>query len=77
VLTHLRRHGPTSGEDLTDALILAGITPPGRDDRKFGPIYRSMSQGDLIEIYGAGYRRKGHGTLGANIWRITAKGLAA
>lgn len=77
ILTHIRRHGPTSGEDLTDALILAEIRPPGGDDRKYGPIYRQLSQEDLIEAYGVTYRRKGKGTLGASIWRITAKGLAA
>lgn len=77
VLTHLRRHGATSGEDLTDALLLAGIRPPGGDGRKFGPVYREISQLGLMEAYGDGNRRKGNGTRGATIWRITAKGLAA
>jgi hypothetical protein len=79
VLTFLRRHRDAgiSGEDLTDAMLLAGINPPGGDGRKFGPVFQSMSQQGLIEVYGVGYRRKGNGTLGAAIWRITAKGLLA
>jgi hypothetical protein len=77
VLTHLRRHGPTSGEDLTDAMLLAGINPPGNDGRRFGPVYWTMSHHKLIESYGVTYRRKGNGTLGATIWRITDKGLLA
>jgi hypothetical protein len=79
VLTFLRRHQDAgiSGEDLTDAMVLAGITPPGGDGRKFGPVFQAMSQKGLIEVYGVGYRRKGNGTLGAAIWRITAKGLKA
>lgn len=75
ILTHLRRHGPTSGEDLTDAMLAGGINPPGGDGRRFGPVYQQMSQKDLIKVYGVGHRRKGNGTLGAAIWRITAKGL--
>lgn len=77
VLTHLRRHGPTSGEDLTDAMLMAGIDPPGGDGRKFGPVYQAMSQRSEIENYGVTYRRKGNGTLGATIWRITDKGMLA
>lgn len=77
ILIHLRRHGPTSGEDLTDAMLTAGIVPPSGDGRKFGPVYQQMSQKGLIEVYGVGHRRKGNGTLGAAIWRITSKGLVA
>jgi hypothetical protein len=77
ILTHLRRHGPTSGEDLTDAMVAAEITPPKGDGRRYGPVYQSMSARGLIEVYGVGHRRKGNGTLGAAIWRVTAKGLAA
>lgn len=75
VLTHLRRNGSTSGEDLTDSMIQAGIRPPTGDDRNFGSVYRVMHREDLIEEYGVATRRKGNGTLGARIWRITAKGL--
>jgi hypothetical protein len=76
ILTHLRRHGPTSGEDLTDAMKTAGIHHPD-SDKGFGGIYRVMHRDDLIEAYGDGCRRKGNGTRGATIWRITAKGLKA
>lgn len=77
VLTHLRRHGATSGEDLVDALILAGIKSPGGDARSFGPAIQACSRQQLIEPYGDGTRRKGNRTRGATIWRITAKGLKA
>lgn len=73
VLTHLRRHGPTSGEDLTDAMKNAGIHHP-ESDKGYGGIYKGMHKHDLIEAYGDGNRRKGNGTRGATIWRITTKG---
>jgi len=73
-LEFLRRHGPTTGEDLTDAMLAGGINPP-RSERNFGPIYQQLAAEDLIEQYGIGRRRKGHGTWGAVIWKITAKGL--
>jgi hypothetical protein len=77
VLTHLRRHGPTSGEDLTDGMLAAGIRPPSGDDRNFGSVYAVMARELLIEAYGCGRRRKGNGTFGAVIWRVTKKGLRA
>jgi len=77
VLAHLKRHGPTSGEDLTDGLIDANIRPPHGDDRAFGPVYAGLSRAGEIEPYGDGNRRKGNGTRGATIWRITPKGRRA
>jgi hypothetical protein len=74
VLGHLRAFGPTSGEDLTDGMLAAGIT--AADHRSFGPVFQMLSQRGLIEHYGVGYRRKGHGTLGAVIWRLAAKARA-
>lgn len=77
VLEYLRRQGPTSGEDLTDAMLEAGITPPGGNDKTFGAIYQAMRVAGHIERYGVAMRRKGNGTLGATIWKTTAKGLQA
>jgi hypothetical protein len=74
VLTHLRRHGATSGEDLVDAMTAAGMRP--HDARAFGPVFRGLAALDLIEHYGTADRRKGHGTNGARIWRVTRAGLA-
>lgn len=71
ILIYLQRHDRTSGEDLTDAMVEAGIVPPGGDGRSFGPIFQAMSKKKLIEVYGVGYRRKGNHTLGAAIWRLT------
>jgi hypothetical protein len=77
VLQHLRANGAKSGEDLVDAMLEAGINPPKGDGRSFGPSIGGMHAAMLIEPYGDGSRRKGNGTRGATIWRITAKGLKA
>ena len=74
VLGHLVEFGPTSGEDLVDAMQLAGLIPPRGDGRAYGPAIQGLSASLLAEPYGDGSRRKGNGTRGATIWRITAKG---
>jgi hypothetical protein len=74
ILYRLGMFGPTSGEDLTDGMLASGIT--AADHRSFGPVFQMLSQRGLIEHYGVGYRRKGHGTLGAVIWRLTPKARA-
>jgi hypothetical protein len=68
VITHLHRHGPTSGEDLVDGMVLAGIKP--HDTRAFGPVFASLSREKRIAHYGYAARRRGHGTAGGIIWRI-------
>lgn len=74
VLGHLVEFGPASGEDFVDAMQLAGLTPAHGDGRAYGPAIQGMSSRGLIEPYGDGSRRKGNGTRGATIWRVTAKG---
>ena len=76
VLGHLVEFGPTSGEDFVDAMVLADVKPPKGDGRAYGPAIQGMSHAGLIEAYGDGSRRKGNGTRGATIWRVTAKGRA-
>jgi len=68
VLEHLRTHGPTSGEDLTDAAKRAGLVPP--DDRAFGPVYAALSRRGAIVAVGVVRRRRGHGTRGATVWGL-------
>ena len=46
VLTHLRRHGPTSGEDLTDAMAAGGLRHPA-SDKGVGGVYASMRHARL------------------------------
>ncbi len=74
VLGHLVEFGAASGEDVVDAMQADGLTPPTGDGRAYGPAIQGMSHRGLIEPYGDGTRRKGNGTRGATIWRITAKG---
>jgi len=69
IVSHLREHGATSGEDLTDACKRAGIEP--HDDRAFGPVFLKLSRDGDIESAGSCERRKGHGTRGGTIWRAT------
>jgi hypothetical protein len=68
VLRYLAAHGESSGEDITDACVAAGITP--HDERAFGPVYMSLARKGLIVKAGMTIRRKGHGTAGGNIWRL-------
>lgn len=72
VLDHLQKHGPTSGEDLTDGCKLAGIH--AHDDRAMGAVISKLVRDNLIEKYGNCQRRRGHGTAGGCIWRIKRKG---
>ena len=69
IVRYLKQHGPTSGEDLTDACHLAGIVP--RDDRAFGPVYKALSRQGKIVKCGTTIRRRGHLTTGGNVWCIS------
>lgn len=74
VLGHLVEFGVQSGEDVVDAMQTSGLLPPTGDGRAYGPAIQGMSARGLIEPYGDGTRRKGNGTRGATLWRVTAKG---
>lgn len=58
-----------SGEDITDACKAAGIIP--HDDRAFGPVFMRLAKHGVITKAGYRPRAKGHGTGGANVWRLT------
>ncbi len=66
ILGHLRRFGPTSGEDCTDAAKQHGYRP--HDDRAFGAIYSTLVRKNLIRHHSFCERRKGHGTAGGRVW---------
>ena len=68
VIDYLREHGRSSGEDITDACIAAGISPV--DQRHFGPVFSSLSRAGKIVKDGSCPRRKGHGTSGGVIWKL-------
>jgi hypothetical protein len=70
VLVLLRQRGPTSGEDLVDALKDAGFR--GHDDRCFGPVFAVLVRARKIRCAGYCTRRRGHGTAGGRIWELAA-----
>lgn len=67
ILAHLAAHGPTPGEDLTDACLAAGIVP--RNTKAFGGVYLKLANKKRIVKDGYCARRKGHGTVGIK-WRL-------
>lgn len=71
MLSHLRRCGPTSGEDLTDASREAGHNPA--DGRAFGGVIQRLHKEGLIEVYGWCLRRRGHATAGGRVWRLARR----
>ena len=68
ILIYLEKHGPTPGEDITDACVKAGIIPD--ELRAFGPAYMGLVRAKKIVKHGYCKRRRGHGTSGGNIWRL-------
>ena len=69
VVAYLHEHGATPGETITDAAIVAGIVP--HDARAFGPVYMTLARRRVIERAGYCARRKGHGTAGGSVWKLT------
>lgn len=68
ILEYLVEHGPSPGEDITDACKDNGIIP--HDDRAFGPVYLRLYKQKVIEPCGTTPRRKGHATSGGKIWKL-------
>jgi hypothetical protein len=68
VLRYLTEYGISSSELITDAAVLAGISPP--DTRAFGSVYRKLSRENKIVCAGFCARAKGHGTAGGRLWRL-------
>jgi len=66
----LRRHGPMSGEALTDAAKEHGYRPI--EDRAFGSLYATLARRNLIRCVGFCTRQKGHGTAGGRTWEAVA-----
>ena len=68
IVQWLRRHGPMSGESLTDAAMDHGYRP--HDTRAFGPVYAKLARAGDIRCVGYCPRGKGHGTAGGRLWSI-------
>jgi hypothetical protein len=67
VLAYLQRHGPTSGERLTDACKQARIVP-ATSDKAFGAVFAKLRREGRIFRKGWTARAKGHASGGATIW---------
>jgi hypothetical protein len=70
VLALLADGQPRSGEEIVDHCQRLGLVP--HDARAFGPVFGTLARHGRIEAVGFTTRRKGHGTAGARVWRITA-----
>ena len=70
VLELLADGRPRTGEELVDHCLRLGIVP--HDQRAFGSVFRSLSGAGRIVAVGNAERKKGHGTSGARVWRITS-----
>jgi hypothetical protein len=70
VVGWLRRHGPTSGEDLVQAAEEHGYRP--QDGRAFGAVLGALARRQEIRCVRADLpRRHGHGTSGGRLWEAT------
>ncbi len=67
---HLEKHGPSSGESITNAAKEAGIVPVRGDDRAYGGSYLSLSKRKVIVKAGSCQRARGHATGGGIIWAL-------
>lgn len=72
ILTALEEVGDDmSGEALVEWARELGYEP--HDDRAFGPIFASLLRAGLIVRVGECPRRKGNGTRGGSIYRLTRR----
>jgi hypothetical protein len=75
VVAYLSQHGEKSGEEISDAVWSAGIE--AHDRRAMGPVLMALMRDGLIEKCGTCTRKRGHGTSGGNVWRLTPSGAGA
>ena len=68
ILGWLVRHGPQSGEVLTQAAIEHGFRC--HDARSYGPVYAKLVKRGLIRCVGYCARARGHGTSGGRVWAV-------
>jgi len=68
-LAWLNEGGPASGEEIVNHLKRLGHKP--HDDRAFGPVFARLVREGSISFVGYAVRQKGHGTIGAKVWRAT------
>ena len=70
IVAYLTQHGPTAGEDLTDAADAFGLRPT--DARHWGAPFATLVRRGVIENCGELPRRKGHGSRGGAVYRVKA-----
>lgn len=71
IVGHLRRFGPTSGEDLVDAAMEHGYR--GHDARCFGGVFKTLlRKGEILLLRSDLPRRRGHGTSGGRLCGVPA-----
>jgi len=66
IVAYIRQQGEARGEDATNAAVLAGIKP--RDQRAFGPVYKTAIKRGLIRVVGYVPRVRGHGSAGGKMY---------
>lgn len=67
IVDFLKEHGETSCETIVDAAKEAGHQP--HIDKAFGPIFATLARAGRIVRTGFTVRRKGHGAVGASVWK--------
>lgn len=65
----LERHGPTSGEDLVDAMKAHGFH--AHTDKAFGSVFRrALERGLIVCLRSDLPRRRGHSTSGGRLYAV-------
>lgn len=66
IVAYVRQQGEATGEDTTNAAVMAGIRPD--DTRSFGPIYKKAIREGLIRVVGYVPRVRGNGSAGGKLY---------
>jgi hypothetical protein len=71
IVSWVRRHGATSGEDLVEAAMAHGFH--ARDGRAFGGVFKAALNASELRVLRSDLPRKhGHGTSGGRLYGVAA-----